>query len=54
MTPSPDILALNFCDANMAMPATFLRHRLDPATGGGMELWVQACGLAIVSEFKLE
>jgi hypothetical protein len=38
--PNPQVCHTHdFCDANMAMQAAFLRHGLDPSEEGGMERW---------------
>ncbi len=48
----------NFCDANMVIYAVFLRHGMDPASEGGMELhsvlWDQAWNLTKSRDFRVE
>jgi hypothetical protein len=48
----------DFCDANMAIYAVFLRHRMDPASEQGMErhgaLWDEAWDLVKPRDFRVE
>jgi hypothetical protein len=48
----------DFCDATMVVYAVFLRHRMDRASEGGMELhgalWDQAWNLAKSRDFRVE
>ncbi len=56
--PDPHIChSHDFCDANMALHAAFMRHGMDPADESGMELWGglwdRAWNLAKASAFQL-
>lgn len=56
--PDPRIChSHDFCDANMALYAAFMRHGMDPADEGGMErwgqLWDRSWNLAKAGGFRL-
>ena len=47
----------DFCDANMVLYEVFLRHGMDPAAEGGMDLcralWDEAWNLAKERDFRI-
>lgn len=56
--PDPHICdSHDFCDANMALHAAFMRHGIDPADEGELERWIDlwnsAWNIAKASGFKL-